>query len=161
MIFDEVMNFPVWAFLGTLKNAAPRNLNIPTVYDVTWGTSAKIGHFCGAYLPREIDLKKEGITCRKILLDLFWRKNDRWVQKSGSRDLKTNTTSGMTSSIRNLGKFGQIFKMTNFAELKKMGGNVTDHFYVKWGGEYRKCGFGGWMWVQRTPLTDFWEKFVD
>ena len=66
-----------------------------------------------------------------ILLHISCSKNDRRVQKNGSCDLKTNTTSGMTSSIRNLGKFGEIFKMTNFAELKKMGGNMTDHFYVK------------------------------
>jgi hypothetical protein len=71
IIFDEVMNFPRSLFWGTLKNAYPRNLNIPTVCDVTWGTFAKIGHFCGAYLPRKIDLREEGITCRKILLDLF------------------------------------------------------------------------------------------
>ena len=47
----------------------------------------------------------------KILMDLFWCKNDQGIQKNRSRILKLITTSGMTSLIRNLGQFRDVLKI--------------------------------------------------
>ena len=66
--------------------------------------------FSRIYLFKQINLKQEIIIRGKKMLDLFWCRKDRWVRKYGLRDLKINTTSGMTASIKNLGKFGYVLK---------------------------------------------------
>ena len=49
----------------------------------------------------------------------------------------------MTSSIRNLGKFGDIFKTTNFAKLNKNGGKYDRPFLCKMRRGIQKMWFRG------------------
>ncbi len=46
----------------------------------------------------------------KYLFDLFLCKKDGWIQKNVFQDMKISTISGMTSLIRNLGQYGDVFK---------------------------------------------------
>ena len=52
-------------------------------------------------------------------------------KENWSHDPKINTTSGMTSSIRNLGKFGQTFKIGNSNLFEYASDEVLPHLYEK------------------------------
>ena len=106
-VFWRSYEFLKMAYFWWAQNRAPQ-INFGD--DVTWAVWAKNDCFRGSYLHIEIDLNQKVLTLMKNLLDLFWCKNDRWIQKNRFRSLKIITTSGMTSLIRNLGQFGDVLK---------------------------------------------------
>ena len=76
-----------------------------------------------------------------------------------SQCLKIKSICGMTSSIRNLGKFGEPYQ-TGFL----LSGEQEDeckgvYSYVKWGAESKKVNFEIWKTVQKAVMAVFWEFF--
>ena len=129
-------------------------------FHVIWALLSKNDRFSGAYLHIEIDLNQKVLIIVKYLLDLFVCKKDRWIHKNEFQDLKIITTSGMTSLIRNLGQFGDVFKFawdflgTNMVKYR------VEVFSCKKSWRFRKMYSGhlkistnGWKWL-------FWLTFA-
>ncbi len=92
-------------------------------------------------------------------VDVFLCKNERWVQKSWSQCLKIKSISGMTSSIKNLGKFGELYLIEEIQP-----GDPTEvckgmPFYAKWDEESKKTSFETWKVVEKAAMAVFWIFF--
>ena len=101
------------------------------------------------------------IVLHDYQVNVFLSKNERWVQKIMSQCLKIKSISGMTSSIRNLGKFGEPYQ-TGFL----LSGEQEDeckgvYSYVKWGAESKKVNFEIWKTVQKAVMAVFFWEFFD
>ena len=84
---------------------------------------------------------------------------NREIQKSGSWGLKIYETSGMTSSMKNLGKFGELYSIEEIQP-----GDPTEvckgmPFYAKWDEESKKTSFETWKAVEKAAMAVFWIFF--
>ena len=113
LIFAEVRAFQSWTFQQPEKTA---NLKLEIFSHGWWrhlGSFCKTGVFSRIYRYIQNNSKTVRFWHNIASINVFQSKNGRWIQKQGSRCLKMNTTSCMTSSIRNLGKFGYFYKRLN------------------------------------------------
>ena len=88
-------------------------------------------------------------------VDVFLCKNDCWVQKKWSHCLKIKSISGMTSSIKNLGKFGELYLMEKIqpGDCREVCKGML--FYAKWDEESKKTSFETWKAVKRLQWLFF------
>ena len=92
-------------------------------------------------------------------VDVFLCKNGRWVQKKWSHCLKIKSISGMTSSMKNLGKFGDLYLIGQIQPgdpTKVCKGMPSNR---NWGEKSKKTSFETWKAVEDTAMAVFWIFF--
>ena len=99
------------------------------------------------------------IVLHDYQVNVFLSKNERWVQKIMSQCLKIKSISGMTSSIRNLGKFGEPYQ-TGFLLSREQEDECKGVYsYVKWDAESKKVNFEIWKTVPKAVMAVFLRIF--
>ena len=92
-------------------------------------------------------------------VDVFLCKNGRWVQKKWSHCLKIKSISGMTSSMKNLGKFGDLYLIEQIQPgdpTKVWKGMPSNR---NWGEESKKTSLETWKAVEDTTMAVFLNIF--
>ena len=141
----KLWSFKVGHFWGFRKTLHPSKSDL-------W---RHLGHlsenqvFLTGYLSEEMVLERERTDFRKISMDLFWRRKERRIQKFGFRDLKINTTSGMTSSMMNLGKLGEVHKLGLFSGSNEENGKLLCYQDRQLNGNSEKLNLNNWKLIEK------------
>ena len=92
-------------------------------------------------------------------VDVFLCKNERWVQKKWSHCLKIKSITSMTSSIKNLGKFGELYLIEQIQPGDRAEVCKEMPPYAKWGEESKKLSFEEWKAAESTAMAAFLRFF--
>ena len=92
-------------------------------------------------------------------VDVFLCKNERWVKKKKSHCLKIKSISGMTSSMKNLGKFGDLYLIEQIqpGDPTKVWKGIPSN--RNWGEESKKTSFETGKAVEDTAMAVFLNIF--